>query len=216
MTDSKYQNRIDSDQQYSPIINYCDYPSNNITPQPQIIQTNITPEENNLNKNSGENIIYKTSYFCNQIFFFIFFSFTSIFSIILIISLFNLPSSTNNTNKGPIFLLLIFPIAAIIPGCFEDSSYNIIYDSIQKRIILRKVKIFKCIKINQIIQINDIQRVVFEKNKPCSSYFKAQFNLANGTNIIVIDISDNKDREYTKVFQSLKNVLPEEINFEEL
>jgi len=218
MTDSNYQNRIDSDQQYSPIINYCDYPSNNITPEPQIIQTNITPEENNLNKNSGEYIIYKTSYCFRQVACFLFFSFCLILSIILFISLFDFSSSTNNTNDGSIMILLI-PIIGFLLGCCEDSSYNIIYDSIQKKIILRKVKIFKCIKTNQIIQINDIQRVIFEKygdHELCCSYFKAQFILANETSITAIDISDNKDREYAKVFQSLKNVLPEEIYFEEL
>ena len=220
MTDSNYQNRIDSDQQYSHIINYCDYPSNNITPEPKIIKTNITPEENDLNKNSGENIIYKNSYCCNQVCFFLFFSLTLIFSIIFLIFAFGFSSSTfNNINEFSAFIIIIllFPIFAILIGFCENSSYYIIYDSIQKRIILRKVKIYKCIKTNEIIQISDIQRVVFKKYEADTGHcFLANFILANGTYITIININDDKGLEYTKIFQILKNILPEEIYFEEL
>jgi len=66
MTDCNYQNSTNSNQKYSPLTNDYDNPSNNITSEPQIIQTNITPKENNLNKNSREYIIYETPwlYFC--------------------------------------------------------------------------------------------------------------------------------------------------------
>jgi len=66
MTDFKNQNNLDSTQKYSPLISDYDDTSNNITPEPQIIQANITPEENNLN-NSGEYIIYKITDTCDQI-----------------------------------------------------------------------------------------------------------------------------------------------------
>jgi len=202
----------DSNQQYSPIINEYGYPSNNITPEPQIIQTNITPEENNLNKNSGENIIYKTPFGCGQVFFLFFFIIVIIFGVVFS------SSAISNINDDSVIITLLFPIFCIIIGCCCNSSYYIIYDSIQKRIILRQEKIFKCIKTNQIIQINDIQRVVFKKYNggEAGRCFKANFILDNGTNITVININDNKGQEYTKAFQSLKNVLPEEIYFEEL
>ena len=115
----------DSNQQYSPIINEYGYPSNNITPEPQIIQTNITPEENNLNKNSGENIIYKTPFGCGQVFFLFFFIIVIIFGVVFS------SSAISNINDGSVIITLLFPIIGIIMGCCCDSSYNIIYDSIQ-------------------------------------------------------------------------------------
>ena len=212
MTESNYQNRIDSNQQYSPIINDCDFPSNNAIQDPQIIQTNNTPEENNLNQNPGENIIYKTPFGCCQIFSFCCFIIVIIFGFI-----FALVAISNIANDS-VFISFIFPIFAIIIGCCCNSSYYIIYDSIQKRIILRQEKIFNCIKTNQIIQINDIQRVVFKKYNggDAGRCFKVKIILSNGFSYTAIDIPDNKGQEYTKAFQSLKNILPEEIYFEEL
>ncbi len=91
------------------------------------------------------------------------------------------------------------------------------YDSSQKRIILIKEKIFKCIKKNEIIQINDIRKVIFKKYEDSDSgnCFKVNLILANGKKVTAVDVIDN-GREYIKAFQGLKKVLPEEIYFEEL
>ena len=126
--------------------NDYDNPSNNITSEPQIIQTNITPKENNLNKNSREYIIYETPYGCCQIFSFICFIIVIIFGFI-----FALISINSNSNNGFVYFTILFPIFGLLLGCCFTSSYYIAYDSSQKRIILIKENIFKCIKKNEII-----------------------------------------------------------------
>ena len=212
MTDFNYQNSINSNQKYSPLTSDYDNPSNNITRVPQIIQTNITPEENNLNKNTGEYIIYKTPYGCCQIFSFICFIIVIIFSFF-----FALIFISSNPNNGFVYFTILFPIFGLLLGFCFTSSYYIIYDSSQKRIILKKEKIFNCIKKNEIIQINDIRKVIFKKYEDSDSgkCFKINLILANEMKVTAVDVIDN-GREYTKAFQSLKNVLPEEIYFEEL
>ena len=67
-----------------------------------------------------------------------------------------------------------------------------------------------------IIQINDIQKVTIEKYADETNYrFRIDFILNDGNKVIAVDYSD-KGEELTKALQSLKSVLPEEINFEEV
>ena len=124
MTDFNYQNSINSNQKYSPLTSDYDNPSNNITRVPQIIQTNITPEENNLNKNTGEYIIYKTPYGCCQIFSFICFIIVIIFSFF-----FALIFISSNPNNGFVYFTILFPIFGLLLGFCFTSSYYIVYDS---------------------------------------------------------------------------------------
>ncbi len=96
-------------------------------------------------------------------------------------------------------------------GCCFTSSYYIVFDSSQKIIILKKERIFKCIKKSQIIQINDIGKVIFRKYTEHDSgkYFKVNLILANGIKVTAVDIFDNGG-EYRKAFQKLKKAFPEE------
>ena len=171
MTDFNNQNNTNSDQIYSPLTNDYDNPSNNIIPEPQIIQTNITPEENNLNNNSGEYIIYKTPYGSSQASVVFCFIIVIIFGVILALT------SINNIDNSSVYLTILFPIFGLLLGCCITSSYYIAYDSSQKIIILTTEKLFKCIKNKQIIQINDIQKVIFKRynNGEAGKYFKTDF-----------------------------------------
>ena len=208
MTDFNNQNNTDLTQKYSPLTSDSDNPSYNITPEPQIIQTNITPEENKLN-NSTEYIIYKTPYNSYQILSFnIMVLFSFIINIIIIIE---------NYNNVFTYLSIMLTIFFLFLGCCITYCYYIIYDSSLKRIILRKEKIFKCIKKNQIIQINDIKKITFKKYKDSDAEhcFKVNFILSNEKNITAADASE-RGGEYIKVFQNLKKVVPEEIYFEEI
>ena len=158
MSDFNNQKNIDSTPNYSPLTNDYDNPSYNITQDPHIIQANIISEENSLNKNSGEYTIYKTPYGCVHIFLFI------IFIIFSIISLFIPILGFLKFNDGIMkYISILFPLLFLIMGFCITSVYYIIYDSSQKRIILKRAKIFKCITLNQIIQINDIQKVTLDK-----------------------------------------------------
>jgi len=131
--------------------------------------------------------------------------------------IFALISINSNSNNGFVYFTILFPIFGLLLGCCFTSSYYIIYDFSQKRIILIKEKIFKCIKKNEIIQINDIRKVIFKKYEDNDSgkCFKVNLILANGKKITAVDVIDN-GREYIKAFQGLKKVFPEEIYFEEL
>ena len=211
MTDFNNQNNTDSTPKYSPLTSDYDNPSNNITQEPQIIQTNITPEENNLNKSSGEYTIYRSPYGFEQICELIFLIIFSVFFPILIFIFFR------DFENYFLAFLTFPPIFGIIVGFCVTSSYYIIYDSSQKTIILKREKIFKCFKRSQIIQMYDIQKVILEKYKDSESnhLFKINFILVKGTKVTAVNIRD-KGEEYTKAFQSLKKHLPEEIYFEEL
>ena len=208
MTDFNNQNNTDSTQKYSPLTSDSVNLSNNITPEPQIIQTNITPEENKLN-NSREYIIYKTPYNSYQI---LSFNIMVLFSFIITIVIIN-----EYYNNGFTYLSILLPIFFLFLGSCITYRYYIVYDPSPKRIILRKEKIFKCIKKNQIIQINDIKKVIFKKYRDSEGdhCFKVNYILANEKNITAADASE-RGGEYTKAFQSLKKVLPEEIYFEEI
>ena len=158
MSDLNSQNNIDSTQKYTPLTNEYDTPSNNTVQGPQIIQANITPEGNSLNKNSGEYIIYKSPYDSSHIIILISLIMCIIFCFIIIIII------IFNVSKIFVCGVLIFPATYFILGCCISSDNYIIYDSSQKRIILKTGKIFKCITTtSNIIQINDIQKVIFEK-----------------------------------------------------
>ncbi len=187
----------------------CDYdnPSNNINQTPQIFQNNITPEED---KNSGEYIIYRSPY--DSVYFIILSSiiFCIIFCIVIIIISFIFFYSYIS------YISLLIPIFGFIMGSCIDSDFYIIYDSSKKRLILKIKNIFKIIKKRQIIKINDIQNVIFKKyNNESQHMFNVNFMLVNGKHITTFYIFD-KGGEYIKTFQSLKNVLPEEICFEEI
>ncbi len=110
MTDFNYQNSTNSNQKYSPLTNDYDNPSNNITPETQIIQTNITPKHN-LKKNSREYIIYETPYSCCQIFSYICFIIVIIFGFI-----FALISISSNSNNSFVYFTILFPIFGLFSG----------------------------------------------------------------------------------------------------
>ena len=131
--------------------------------------------------------------------------------------IFALISINSNSNNGFVYFTILFPIFGLLLGCCFTSSYYIIYDFSQKRIILIKEKIFKCIKKNEIIQINDIRKVIFKRyeDNEANHCFKINFILVKEKNITVVDVFE-KEGEYTKAFQSLKNILPQEIYFEDL
>jgi len=208
MTDFNNQNNTDPTQKYSPLTTDYVNPSNNITPDTQIIQTKITPEENNLN-NSKEDIIYKTPYESCQIL---------SFNIMLVVSIFiSTIAIIANFNNVFVYLSLLLPLIFLFMGSCITFRYYIAYDSSQKKIILKKEKIFKCFKKNQIIQINDIRKVIFIRyeDNEANHCFKINFILVKEKNITVVDVFE-KEGEYTKAFQSLKNILPEEIYFEEI
>ena len=208
MTDFNNQNNTDPTQKYSPLTTDYVNPSNNITPDTQIIQTKITPEENNLN-NSKEDIIYKTPYESCQIL---------SFNIMLVVSIFiSTIAIIANFNNVFVYLSLLLPLIFLFMGSCITFRYYIAYDSSQKKIILKKEKIFKCFKKNQIIQINDIRKVIFKRyeDNEANHCFKINFILVKEKNITVVDVFE-KEGEYTKAFQSLKNILPEEIYFEEI
>ena len=208
MTDFNNQNNTDPTQKYSPLTTDYVNPSNNITPDTQIIQTKITPEENNLN-NSKEDIIYKTPYESCQIL---------SFNIMLVVSIFiSTIAIIANFNNVFVYLSLLLPLIFLFMGSCITFRYYIAYDSSQKKIILKKEKIFKCFKKNQIIQINDIRKVIFKRyeDNEANHCFKIYFFLVKEKNITVVDVFE-KEGEYTKAFQSLKNILPEEIYFEEI
>jgi len=211
MSDLNSQNNIDSTQKYTPLTNEYDTPSNKTIQGPQIIQAVITPKENNLNKNSGEYTIYKNPYDINHIFCLIILIIMAIFGFIYFI--FNFKEFGNYS-----YFVLFLPVTCFILGFCLPSVYYIIYDSSQKRIILKRAKLFKCIiTTSNIIQINDIQKVILEKydNSEWVHFFSAIFILNNSRRVTAVEIID-KGEEYSNVFQSLKKVLPEEIYFEEL
>ena len=124
--------------------------------------------------------------------------------------IFDLISFSSNSNNGFAYFTIQFPIFDLIFGCCYTSSYYSVYDSSQNSIILIKEKIFKFIKKNEIIQIN--KRYEDNDSGKC---FKVNLILANEMKVTPVVIIDNGG-EYTKAFQSLKNVLPKEIYFEEL
>ena len=209
MTDFNNQNNTDSTQKYSPLTTDYVNPPNNLTPDTQIKQTNITPEENNL-KNSKEYIIYKTPYDSCQIL---------SFNIMLVVSIFiSTIAIISNINNGFIYLSLLLPLLFLFMGSYITYRHYIAYDSSQTRIILKKEKIFKCINNNKIIQINDIRKVIFKKyeDNEANHCFKINFILVKEKNITAVDAFERGGREYPKAFQSLKNILPEGIYFEEI
>ena len=208
MSDFNNQNNIASAQNYSPLTNDYNNPSSNMTQEPQIIQTNITPKENGLNKNPGEYTIYKTPYgFCQicPLITLIIMIVGSIIFIFFVLKMFD---------SYFIYIQILFPICCFIMGFCITSVYYIIYDSSQKRIILKRDKIFKT---SEIIKINDIQKVNFEKYEDNESghFFKINFILVNGRTVTAVNTPD-QGGEYLKAFQSLKNRLPQEIYFEEV
>ena len=201
---------MDTPPNYSPLTNDYDSPSYNITQDPHIIQDNIIPKENNPNKNSGEYIIYKTPYDCGYICIFI------LLIIFIIISLLFAIFAFLNFDGIQKYIFFVFPLICFLCGLSCTSVYYIIYDSSKKRILLKGKKIFSCIAYMYKIQINEIQKVTIEKYADETNYrFRIDFILNDGNKVIAVDYSD-KGVELAKALQSLKSVLPEEINFEEV
>ena len=99
----------------------------------------------------------------------------------------------------------MFPIFFLLKGSCITYGYYIVYDFSQKRFILKKEKIFKCFKKDQIIQINDIKKVIFKKYRDADGYncFKVNFILTNEKKIIALNISE--ERVEYKSFSKFKN-----------
>ena len=176
--------------------------SNNLIKELNSIKAKIQLDEN------GYYIIYKTPYDCRQIMEFscliIFIIFGILFSVYFI----------NFSDSNLRYLSLIFPLLFCLVGFCYNSIHYILLDLSQKRIILKTEKIFDFIFKSQIIEINDIQKVMLIKNSndPEEDSFKIYFLLTNGTKVIAIDTNDEKG-EVTRALETLKYFLPKEINF---
>ncbi len=86
---------------------------------------------------------------------------------------------------------------------------------LKKRFIIKRLKVFLCISKSQIIQINDIQKVILKKYKDEDKYFKIYFLLTNGKKITVIDTYDEKG-EGTRALLTLKYFIPQDIFYMDL
>ena len=172
--------------------------------EPKIIQNSITPEVNSQNK---EYIIYKTPFGSIQIFMFIMMIFVIIFSIIFLIAF------TFIAKSYLVLLSLFFPLFICMMGFYFNSAYFILYNSSLKILILKKVKVFFCVKKSEIIPINNIETVILERYEVESNYyFKVHLILANKKIVTALDRDDEKG-ECKKALISLKRVLPEEVRF---
>ena len=179
--------------------------SNNLTKESNIIKAKIQLDEN------GYYIIYKTPYGFRQIMeiscLIIFIVFGILFSVYLI--------NFNDSNLR--YLSLFLPLFFFLVGFCCNSIHYILLDPSQKRIILKKEKMFDLLPKSQIIQIKYIQKVMLQKygtdlEEEC---FKIYFLLTNGKKVTAIDTCDEKG-EGVKALQNLKYFLPEENNFGEL
>ena len=199
------QNYINSPQNCVPLYNDDYTYSNNLTKESNIIKVKIQLDEN------GYYIIYKTPYNCRLIMEFscliIFIIFGVLFSVYFI----------NFSNSNFRYLSLSLPLFFCLVGFCCNSIHYILLDPSQKRIILKKEKMFDFIFRSQIIEINDIQKVMLIKNgnDPEEDSFKIYFLLTNGQKVIGIDTCDEKG-EGTRALENLKFFLPKEINFGKL
>ena len=199
------QNYNNSHQTRAPLYNGNYIFSNNSTQKQHARKFNIRLDEN------GYYIIYKTPYGLRQIIenltliiFIVFGIFVSVYFI-----------NFNDSNLR--YLSLILPLFFCLMGFCYDSIHYILLDPSQKRIILKKEKIFDLIPNSQIIQINDIKKVMLEtyENFIEEERFKIYFILTNGKKITAIDTCDEKGVG-VRALQILKYFLPEENNDGEL
>ena len=175
--------------------------SNNLTKDSNIIKAKIQVDEN------GYYIIYKTPYGLHQIIEILCLIIFIVFGILVSIYFINF----NRSNLR--YLSLILPLFFCLMGFCCNSIHYILLDPSQKRIILKKEKMFDLIPKSQIIQIKDIQKVMLKKygNDLEEECFKIYFLLTNGKKVTAIDTCDEKG-EGTRALQNLKYFLPEEIN----
>ena len=190
------QNYINSPRNYSPLYNDNNTYSNNLTQKPNIKKANISLDEN------GYYIIYKTPYGFRQIIEISCLIISIIFGILF--SVFFIIFSDSNLR----YLSLILPLLLCFIGFNCNSIHYILLDPSQKRIILKKEKMFDCISKCQIIQINNIKKIILEKNgnNPEEDRFKIYFILANDKKVIAIDTYDEKG-EGSRALKTLKYFL---------
>ena len=183
------QNYINSPKNYSPL-------NNDNTQEPNIKKVNISLDEN------GYYIIYKTPYGFRQIMEFSCLIISIIFGILF--SVYFIIFSDSNQR----YLSLILPLLFCFIGFSCNSIHYILLDPSQKRIILKKEKMFDCISKCQIIQINDIKKIILEKNgnNPEEDRFKIYFKLVNDKKVIAIDTYDEKG-EGSRALKTLKYFL---------
>ena len=195
------QNYSDSNKNCAPFYNDNYAYSDNLTKDSNIIKANIELDEN------GYYIIYKTPYGLRQIIEILCLIIFIVFGILVSIYFINF----NRSNLR--YLSLILPLFFCLMGFCFNSIHYILLDPSQKRIILKKEKMFDLIPKSQIIQIKDIQKVMLKKygNDLEEECFKIYFLLTNGKKITAIDTCDEKG-EGVKALQNLKYFLPEEIN----
>ena len=171
------------------------YP-NNLAQDFNIIKANIQLDEN------GYYIIYKTPYGFRQIMeiscLIIFIIFGILFSVFFI--------NFNDSNLR--YLVLILPLFFCLMGFWCNSIHYILLDPSQKRIILKKEKMFDFISKSHIIKVSDIKKITLKKYDydPEGDSFKINFLLTNGKKVTAIDTYDKKG-EGTRVLQTLKYFL---------
>ena len=205
MSITNNQNYNDSHQNCAPLY-YDNYTYlNNSAQEQQIIKARNKLDE------KGYYIIYKTPYGLRQIIenltliiFIVFGIFVSVYFI-----------NFNGSNLR--YLSLILPLFFCLMGFCYDSIHYILLDPSQKRIILKKEKIFDLIPNSQIIQINEIKKVMLKtyENILEEERFKIYFLSTNGKKITAIDTCDEKGVGI-RALQTLKYFIREENNDGEL
>ena len=184
------------------------YQQNNTTPVQQPIQVNQP------NNSYGSNATNKTP--CNPEGFF---PILLLISDILIMFYFICDVISNgNVNSDLIIVFTLGGIIFILVSCFLGrvlpfySSINI--SSTFGTITILNKKIFGWFDKKIIIQINDIQEVIVQsKNLGKKNYFYVIFKLSDGREVKDFPGVINKKGEGKKVFQIIRNALPQRIAF---
>ena len=107
--------------------------------------------------------------------------------------------------SGVTFFCLIFWIIL-------SFYYTIRIDTSSKTIIVKEKKICCCCNKKEIIQISDLQKVIVESDDETNSFY-VYFKLINGRSIHGCSNS-NGNGEGKRVFERIRNVLPQNIAFE--
>ena len=177
-------------------------------------QNNQTPSEslipvNQQVNNNGGNAIYKSPENSNICFASIL---TFIFGILF--ASVTITSGIYYNEIWVIFLSLIFLIIATV-GSVLGSSINF-YVEIQVSstlgtIVIDQKRTFCCFSQKKIIQINELQQVNIQNKK---NKFEINFKLSNEREVNGWIKLDNKNNQARRVFDILRNALPQRINFD--
>ena len=119
------------------------------------------------------------------------------------------------------FIPLVFVIIAIICGSRKVLYFNINISVTSGLIIIDKKKICFCFSNQEVVQINDLQKVIVQTDKTTSYTinnviyysFEVIFRLSNGREVEGCSGIIDKDGEGRRAFRIIRNALPPRIFF---